>query len=211
MGAAVRDRLAAVPGIRQVPSPEIDMFVLRDFLDAGECQGLCAMIERERKPSRLLTSNNPDAAFRTSETCIFDAADPIVRGVDDRLAAVLGIEPRHGEALQGQHYGVGQEFKPHHDYLRTTEAYWAKQEKIGGQRTWTAMVFLNLPEAGGETYFPRIDLKIPPRAGTLVTWNNLDAGGEPNLRSLHQGMPVLAGAKYIITKWYRERPWGVAS
>jgi prolyl 4-hydroxylase len=25
--------------------------------------------------------------------------------------------------------------------------------------------------------------------------------------ALHQGLPVEAGLKYIITKWYRERPW----
>ena len=36
----------------------------------------------------------------------------------------------------------------------------------------------------------------------------MDAIGEPNHFSLHQGMPVTAGTKYIITKWYRERPWG---
>lgn len=211
IGTAVSERLASVPGIRRLPSAEIDMFVLRGFLDEQECRALYGMVERDRKPSRLMSSNNPDAGFRTSETCNLDAGDPVVRGVDAKLAALLGIEPRHGEALQGQRYGVGQEFKPHHDYLRTDEAYWAKQEKVGGQRTWTAMMFLNVPEAGGETYFPRIDAKIPPRAGTLVAWNNLDARGEPNTHSLHQGMPVLAGTKYIVTKWYRERPWGLVS
>ena len=45
--------------------------------------------------------------------------------------------------------------------------------------------------------------------GTLLIWNNLNAEGEPNTNTLHQGMPVLAGVKYVITKWYRERPWGV--
>ena len=70
------------------------------------------------------------------------------------------------------------------------------------------MAFLSVPETGGETYFPRIDVKIPPRAGSLVMWNNLDAKGEPNTDTLHQGLPVLTGTKHIITKWYRERPWG---
>jgi len=31
--------------------------------------------------------------------------------------------------------------------------------------------------------------------------------GELNDFSLHQGMPVEAGVKYVLTKWYRERPW----
>ena len=73
------------------------------------------------------------------------------------------------------------------------------------------MVFLNVPEKGEETYFPAVDVKVPPRAGTLLTWNNLNAKGEPNTNTLHQGMPVLVGVKYIVTKWYRERPWGVRS
>ena len=45
------------------------------------------------------------------------------------------------------------------------------------------------------------------RPGNLLAWNNLDAIGEPNFHSIHQGMPVAAGVKYIITKWHRERPW----
>ena len=49
---------------------------------------------------------------------------------------------------------------------------------------------------------------MTPRAGNLLAWNNLDAIGEPNSYSLHQGMPVTEGVKYIITKWHRERPWG---
>ena len=36
----------------------------------------------------------------------------------------------------------------------------------------------------------------------------MDARGEPNEYSLHQGMPVAEGVKYIITKWHREDIWG---
>jgi prolyl 4-hydroxylase len=50
-------------------------------------------------------------------------------------------------------------------------------------------------------------VKIAPKRGNLLAWNNLDPLGEPNEQSLHQGLPVEAGLKYIITKWYRERPW----
>jgi prolyl 4-hydroxylase len=34
-------------------------------------------------------------------------------------------------------------------------------------------------------------------------WNNLTAEGQPNPGTLHQGMPVKAGDKAIITKWFR--------
>jgi prolyl 4-hydroxylase len=64
-----------------------------------------------------------------------------------------------------------------------------------------------VPEEGGQTFFPKAAVRIVPRRGNLLAWNNLNAAGEPNDQSLHQGMPVLAGVKYVITKWYRERPW----
>jgi prolyl 4-hydroxylase len=79
--------------------------------------------------------------------------------------------------------------------------------RCGGQRTWTAMVFLNDVEGGGETNFPHAAAKVTPRRGNLLCWNNMDAIGQPNTYAMHQGCPVTAGTKYIITKWYRERPW----
>lgn len=72
------------------------------------------------------------------------------------------------------------------------------------------MVFLNAPEAGGRTNFPTAGLMITPRTGNLLVWNNMDALGARNAASLHQGMPVergVKGVKYVLTKWYRERPW----
>lgn len=203
-----REQLAATPGIVRPPVPMLELFILRDFLSPVECDALIAMIDANRKPSRLL-SDNPDAAFRTSETCNLDRQDSLVRDIDARIARLLGIDPRLGEILQGQRYDVGQQFKPHHDYLRPSEPYWTKQSEIGGQRTWTAMAFLNVPQRGGETWFPRVELTVPPRRGSLVVWNNLDDAGEPNPETLHAGLPVAEGVKYIVTKWYRERPWGV--
>jgi prolyl 4-hydroxylase len=110
--------------------------------------------------------------------------------------------------VQGQRYAIGQQFKPHHDFFYTDQGYYKAEAESGGQRTWTAMAFLNAPEGGGQTAFPELDLKIAPRAGNLLVWNNMDSDGEPNRFTLHQGMPVIAGVKYVITKWYRERPWG---
>ena len=149
-----------------------------------------------------------DPEFRTSESCNLDPFDPVVQGVEAKLTGLLGIDPLHGETIQGQRYAVGQQFKPHHDFFYKSQPYWPDQERQGGQRTWTAMIFLNEPEGGGQTAFEKAGLKVAPRTGNLLAWNNLDAIGEPNHFSLHQGMPVLAGTKYIITKWHCERPWG---
>lgn len=207
IGACVRDRLVAMPGVFKIPAPSLDIFALRDFLSDVECDALIGMIDAGRQPSTVL-AENPDPSFRTSESCNLDPDDATVRAIEAKITMLTGIEPTHGETIQGQRYAVGQEFRPHHDFFFTDQPYWAREEAMGGQRTWTAMMFLNVPEAGGQTYFPTAGVRVTPRRGNILVWNNLDAAGLPNQASLHQGMPVLAGVKYVITKWYREGPWG---
>jgi prolyl 4-hydroxylase len=206
IGPWVKHRLQQTPGALKLPSSKFDIFVVRSFLTGQECKQLCARIDKQRQPSGVL-GDYPDPDFRTSESCNLDPNEKLARSVEDKITALMGIDPSHGETIQGQRYAVGQQFKPHHDFFYTDQPYWEEMEKVGGQRTWTAMMFLNEPEGGGQTNFPRADIRVTPRTGNLLAWNNLDENGEPNPYSLHQGMPVEAGVKYVITKWYRERPW----
>ena len=206
IGRIVRDRLSQASNVVKVPSPQLDLFVVRDFLDAKECERLCKMIDVVRQPSGVLGPIlDPD--YRTSESGNLDAYDPFVQHIEAKIADLMPIHPSHGETIQGQRYAVGQQFKPHHDFFYTDQEYWIEQEKTGGQRTWTVMMFLNEPEAGGQTAFPEAGVKIKPKTGNLLAWNNLTAAGYPNTYSLHTGMAVEKGVKYVITKWYRERPW----
>ncbi len=206
LGLWLRDRLSRTTSVFRIPTDKLDLFVARDFLTAEECAGLIALIDGERIPSQLLSPTD-DPEFRTSESCNLDPDHPLVRQVEDKIADLLGIPSELGETIQGQRYAVGQQFKPHHDFFHTGEVYWEEMERSGGQRTWTAMAFLNAPREGGQTAFPDAAIKVSPRRGNLLIWNNLDAAGRPNPLTLHQGCPVVAGAKYIITKWHRERRW----
>lgn len=207
IGEAVKARLVANPMAMKIPSDVLDIFVVRDFLTAKECEGLVKLIDAERIPSQLLAPSE-DPEFRTSESCNLSPEHPLVAQVEAKISQLTGIDASHGETVQGQRYAVGQQFKLHHDFFHPSEPYWPEMERTGGQRTWTAMIFLNVPESGGQTSFDHANVKISPRTGNLVVWNNLDLIGEPNSYSIHQGMPVTAGVKYIITKWHRERPWG---
>ncbi|MEA3015483.1 MAG: prolyl 4-hydroxylase [Sphingomonadales bacterium] len=205
VGDFVRNRLSGTPNVFRLPVREADLFVARNFLRPDECRALIELIESNRVPSGLL----PDEympGFRTSDSSDFDRAHPLVASVDGKINALLGIQPEHGETSQGQRYDVGQEFKAHHDFFNAQGSYYREQTASGGQRTWTAMVFLNDVEGGGQTFFPEVNLRITPRAGNLLAWNNMDRRGAPNRYTLHQGCPVTAGLKYVITKWYRERP-----
>ena len=206
VGLSVRERLLADPRALKLPANGLDIFVVRQFLNAEECAALIDLIDRNRVPSTLLQPTE-DPEFRTSESCNLAAWEPIVHQIENKLVHLLDVDFELGETIQGQRYAVGQQFKPHHDFFYPNTIYWDEMMRTGGQRTWTAMAFLNTPEDGGQTNFPRASIKVSPVAGNLLVWNNLDDLGEPNIQSLHQGMPVTAGVKYIITKWHRERPW----
>jgi prolyl 4-hydroxylase len=207
LGESSAQHLLGFPGMRRAPNEGIELFSLRQFLSPVECAGLVERIEARRQPSTIADANGDDY-FRTSETCHFDHGDPLVRALDAKLAWISGIDPAHGEPLQGQRYAVGQEFKPHTDYFEPDGADFERYCAISGQRTWTFMIFLNDVAAGGGTRFVAINRTFMPERGTLLAWNNRSAGGEGNPLTMHHGMPVRKGTKYVVTRWYRERPWG---
>ena len=197
----VAARLAGRAGVQTVPSPKLEMFIVRDFLDPATCAAMIARIDARRRPSTI-ADDLGEAAFRTSETCDLDGGDA---AVDAAIADLLGIDPAFGEPIQGQRYAPGQEFKPHTDTFEPGRADYFEHCAEAGNRTWTAMVYLNDVEAGGATRFKALGKTIQPERGKLLAWNNLLADGVPNPATLHQGMKVRSGTKYILTKWWRER------
>lgn len=206
LGASIRARLAADPAVYQVPSDRIELFAVGSFLSADECARLCTMIDAVARPSALHEVDYA-SGFRTSYSGDLDPHDPFVAGISRRIDDLLGVDPVIGEAVQGQRYAPGQQFKAHNDWFYTSEGYWPQEEARGGQRSWTAMAYLNAVEAGGATAFTTLGFQIEPKPGALLLWNNALPDGRPNEATLHAGTPVVRGVKYIITKWYRTRPW----
>jgi prolyl 4-hydroxylase len=188
----VAERLARAPGVQKVPSPRLDLFIARGFVAPDACARIMALIDGGRRPSTI-ADDAGDPLFRTSETCDLDGADPDVAALDARIADLTGLDPRHGEPMQGQRYAVGQEFKAHTDYFTPTGFDYLTYCANSGQRTWTVMIYLNEPEAGGATRFKTIGKTIQAEAGKLLAWNNRTRDGGVNPATLHHGMKVRAG------------------
>lgn len=203
LGAWVKARLLRNPDAVKIDCEGLDLFVIRDVFPLDLRARLMALVDAHAEPSQVL-SWHPDPDFRTSYSGYFPIDLPDVVAANQLIHDVVGIPQELGEPLQGQRYHVGQQFKPHWDYFLPGESYISTTWPQGGQRTWTAMAFLNTPEEGGRTTFTEVDISIRPIAGTLLVWNNLTPEGEINPRSMHQGMPVTAGTKYILTRWHRE-------
>ncbi len=206
LGQQVRERLADNPAVYPVPAEDAELFAVGDFMTPAECTKMMELIDAVAKPSKVFDVSY-ESGYRTSYSGDVDPCDPFVKKIGRRIDDLLGIEPSWGETIQGQRYMPGQEFQPHHDWFHPNTSYWDFEMSRGGQRSFTTMVFLNDVEAGGTTDFTELGLSIEPKPGVLMIWNNARPDGQTNPRTMHAGRPVQAGAKYIITKWYRTREW----
>lgn len=192
---------------QRIKARNLDIYTIPGFLTSEECASVVALIQGEELlESTTFNAANPNEkqvnSQRTSNTCYFQKDDPLIQLVDSRICKTIGINNRFSEKIQGQKYTVGQEFKAHTDYFDPVVL--KENPGIQGQRTWTFMIYLNDVEEGGYTSFPYAYTSVKPRAGTAVIWNNRTAARKENVFSTHCGMPIVAGEKYILTKWFKE-------
>ncbi len=207
VGNHVRKQLDANPAAVRLDTDQAEIWAIGGFLSEQECSQLIAMVDRTAKPSEVLSHGEVEA-WRTSSSGNVDPYDPFIQLIEERIDALLGLPHEYGETMQGQRYEVGQEFKYHLDLFWTRADYWKDEAKRGGQRTITAMAYLNDVEEGGDTLFTQIGLSVKPSRGALLVWNNNQPNGMPNENTMHAGTPVTKGVKYVLTKWYRSRKWG---
>jgi len=194
--------------LQKVDTDKLQLYMLDDFMTAGQCDDIAALIAEHLRPSTV-TLPSADRYFRTSSTCDLSLIrSAVVADLDEQISQTLGIRLPYSEGIQGQHYNVGQEFKAHTDFFEPATDEYREHALTRGNRTWTFMVYLNEDVEGGGTQFHAIGRTFQPRKGRALIWNNLYPDGTPNHDTLHSGMPVLRGHKTIITKWFRERGTG---
>lgn len=187
--------------------------VLGNVLSEDECDEL---IRRAADKLQRSTTVDPTRgtfeviAERSSEGMFFPVnADPFIAGLDRRIAELMNCPVAHGEGLQVLHYGAGGEYRPHWDYFPPNEPGSAVQMTVGGQRVSTLVMYLNTVTQGGATVFPTLGLEVLPSKGSAVYFEYTNSRNQIDPRTLHAGAPVSQGEKWIITKWMRQRPYGV--
>ncbi len=144
--------------------------------------------------------------LRTSHSMRFEAfqEDFWLRLMQLRLCRHFQSQLAACEPLALLRYQPGEEYRPHRDYLPPARLAMTDGQ-LGGQRLYTAFVYLNDVDAGGETDFPELGVRITPKAGRAVLFHNTLADATPDPRTLHAGLPVVAGEKWLATLWIRER------
>ncbi|MFT4242588.1 MAG: 2OG-Fe(II) oxygenase [Acidovorax sp.] len=181
--------------------------VFGDLLSPEECDALIAAARPRLARSLTVatkTGGEEVNADRTSDGMFFQRGDsPLVRRIEARIARLLNWPVENGEGLQVLHYRPGAEYKPHYDYFDPAQPGTATILQRGGQRVGTLVMYLNTPEKGGGTTFPDVHLEVAPQRGNAVFFSY--ERPHPSTKTLHGGAPVIAGEKWIATKWLRER------
>jgi len=141
---------------------------------------------------------------RTSHGMFFARGETeLVARIETRIARLVNWPVENGEGVQVLRYTPGAEYKPHFDYFDPNEPGTPTIVRRGGQRVGTVVMYLGEPEKGGGTTFPDVHLEVAPKRGNAVFFSY--DRPHPSTRTLHGGAPVLAGEKWIATKWLRER------
>ena len=187
------------------------LYVVNDFLSNGECDAFIEASKGKLKPSTVISpGKHIQHESRTSENCwIEHDANEIVHEVSKRFSILVQMPIRNAEQYQLVYYKKGTEYKPHFDSFDYETDDGKTNWEPGGQRMITVIAYLNDVEEGGETGFPELGIDIPPKKGDAVVFHNtlpIDAGTHPKIhpRSLHGGMPVLKGEKWMVNLWFRE-------
>ncbi len=187
-----------------MPDPQIVMFA--DLLSKNECDRLVEMARPRMQRSLttdMKTGNNKLDVVRTSRGMFFQRAEnPLVRSIEARIAQLLSWPVENGEHLQVLHYRPGDRYEPHYDYFDPAAEGSAAVLARGGQRIATLLIYLREPERGGETIFPDLGLRFAARRGCALFFSY--DRPHPSTKTLHGGAPVIAGEKWVATKWLRE-------
>ncbi len=202
-----RREMASTKPVIALATPRLMVF--EDFLSDAECDALITLSQAKMQDSTVVDPQTGEFVKhpeRISRGTHFEhQSNDVVIAIENRISELFGFPVNQQEAIQILHYGVGGEYRPHYDYFPPEEAGSQSALAHAGQRLATLVMYLNTPTQGGSTDLPNLGLTVTAKKGFALYFESIAPHGEPYPQTLHAGMPVLAGEKWIATKWLRER------
>jgi len=182
--------------------------LLSRLLSAKECAGLIELSLPKMQRSKIVVGEAEAdevgvvAYSRTSDQTSFPVgSSELVDRIQRRVAELTRWPADHMEDIQVVRYRIGADFAPHYDYF-SPEVHKDIIERAG-QRVATVLIYLNTPDYGGITVFPDIELEIYPHAGSALFFGY--TGARADSLTLHAGVPLRSGEKWIATFFLRDR------
>lgn len=193
--------LSEAPRIRHIPG----------FAPGAVCDWIMDRIRSKLAPALIWDRESeggtidPVRSNSAAELRLTDM-DVVLAVLRARMSLATRLPESIFETPQAMRYSVGQQFRLHHDYLDPEIPAQAMDLKRRGQRIATFLVYLNDDYEGGETEFPEAGLSFRGKKGDALFFANVGRSGEPDRRSAHAGRPPIAGEKWILSQWIRDRP-----
>ena len=184
---------------------------LSNVMSSEECEQLINLARPRLTPSTIvdpMTGKNIVSDKRTSYGMFFKLNEnAFISRLDQRISEIMNLPVEHGEGIQILYYPAGTGSEPHFDFLIPSNPANQLSLARSGQRCSTLVTYLNDVEAGGETVFPAAGWAVSPIAGNGVYFEYANEHGQVDHASLHASNPVIAGEKWVATKWMRQRPF----
>lgn len=188
------------------------IIVYNHVLTAKECDQIIVLSKKKMQQSKVVdpqTGQHVINSNRTSQGTHFDRCEnELFTKIDHRLAQLMNTPLERGEGCQILKYGIGGEYRPHYDYFDPGKKGGADIIAQSGQRISTLIIYLNDVEEGGATEFPALGIHVMPKKGSAVYFEYYNIETQTlDPQTLHAGLPVIKGEKWIMTKWVRERAY----
>lgn len=174
--------------------------VLDNALSSFDCKSLLSVLLADDNWNAGTVADPEDGhpiesaarKVRTKELEVNFQSDPILYSVS-RSMFHYGIEYsdmyqtnfNDMERLCALHYVPGDFYKVHADAGTSLM-----------NRSFSAVLYLNDVDEGGETYFPRFDIAVEPREGRLVMFPS-------NFLFAHEARTPAVGDKFALVTWFR--------
>lgn len=188
----------------KVVSTKPRVMVIENLMSEFECKHVVSLGKSVISRS---TVGDQDNAFQSNTRTSLNGwlkrtSSKVLDNMFSRFADVLGVpdewlqHDKCAEELQVVKYATGQEYTPHHDF-----GYSGKPN----QRFLTLLMYIHPPKMGGGTSFPKAyegrGLQVKPPMGSAVLFYSMTPDGNADDLSVHAGMPVLAGVKWVCNLW----------
>jgi prolyl 4-hydroxylase len=209
-GNTIRLADCEVKVVVRLNQPDIVLF--DGFMTDAECDQLVELAKNKLLPSTIVdpeTGSLLKITERSSNGTYFQRSEnEFVERLERRIAELMNWPVERGEGIQVLHYQTAAEYRPHFDYFPPQDPGSAAHMVQGGQRVATLVMYLNDVTEGGGTSFPNVGLTVLPRRGSAAYFAYGNSLGQVDPATLHAGEPVMAGEKWIATKWVRQRQYG---
>lgn len=187
-----------------------DVFEIEDFLSSDQCDAIVRKaVEKGVRDSTVVDDRGVqvlDLYMRKSkQTWLQSGDDEAVARVNKFVSEITGFPESHQEELQVVKYQTSDYYKYHCDASFHPDVI-PNMNRGCGPRIYTILIYLNDDFEGGETEFDVAGIRVTPKKGKAIVFQNVDENLDLIPESSHAGLPVKHGTKWVANKWVRVWP-----